>query len=226
MAARVSENVEAPLEKEQKGSKEEQKGSKEEKKWGKAKGQQKSLQDQEEESSSKESQGRQSQQKPSQDQDEDSSKESQAQRKQQRSHQDRPDECARSKSLSDQKSQEDIQIPYGPIQQSMLARKTKACDLVIESRLREKVLDLSASIDAIDTEFLHTVFVSINSLDTKLCKSLSSPLNHTHSSIGYLQMHASEEDHSMSHLDLLEKVTKFSRLGNRTQQKSAERDAH
>lgn len=45
-----------------------------------------------------------------------------------------------------------IQLPYGPAQQAILARKTKTIDIKVENKLREQVLNLSLELDQHDTE--------------------------------------------------------------------------
>lgn len=52
----------------------------------------------------------------------------------------------------------DVKLPYGMLQQKMLARKTKTIDLKIENALKSKVLQLSQDIDSIDT----VVFIYLN----------------------------------------------------------------
>jgi hypothetical protein len=67
---------------------------------------------------------------------------------------------------------EPIKVPYGPIQQAMLARKTKAIDIQIETKSREKVLALSMEMDQLDSEFLQDVYLSIRNVDIDIYNAL------------------------------------------------------
>jgi HSP20 family molecular chaperone IbpA len=101
---------------------------------------------------------------------------------------------------------ESISLPYGPAQQVMLARRTKALDMALENALRERVLQLALQLDHIDLQHLSEIFQHIKSFSPAIYQALVEPGPYARlfPQVPIVELHANAQDFLLDHSQLLQ----------------------